>query len=137
MRICSFNQLLLIVFSTILVFTSCINQNEEEKLKAYSVLSYEDYAEEIEKNEVVLIDVRSSGEYKNGHIPGAIQANIESKEFEDKIAALNINKNEPVYIYCLSGNRSKKAASKMQEMGFENIIDLDGGIRAWRGDIQQ
>lgn len=130
-------KLMLLITGFLLLFSACGMGENTEKIDGYSVLTYEEYANAIEEKEVKIIDVRSSGEYKNGHIPGALQANIESKEFEDKINALNLDKDAPVYIYCLSGNRSKKAAKEMEAMGFKNIVDLRGGIRAWKGDIVQ
>ena len=42
-----------------------------------------------------------------------------------------LNKDEPVYIFCRSGNRSQKARQIMLEHGFTQVYDLDGGYNAW------
>lgn len=95
------------------------------------ILNQEDYKNAITKNKVQLIDVRTAREYNAGHISKAInidffQAGAFKKFFE------NFDKEKPVYIYCQSGNRSRKAAARLVEMGFEKIIDLKGGYMAWR-----
>ncbi len=43
-----------------------------------------------------------------------------------------LNKDEPLYIYCRSGNRSGKAASKLKELGFKEVYDLQGGVLDWK-----
>ncbi len=81
--------------------------------------------------DVQLFDVRTAAEYRTGHLPGALQADYNNKkEFFDRVQYLD--KDKPVYIYCLVGGRSGAAAKWMRENGFSHVIDLAGGINAWK-----
>jgi rhodanese-related sulfurtransferase len=78
-----------------------------------------------------LLDVRTATEYNTGHIKNSLQADWnDKKEFSRRIEF--IDKNKPVYIYCLAGGRSSAAAKEMRAMGYENVIELTGGINAWK-----
>jgi thioredoxin len=80
---------------------------------------------------VQLLDVRTAGEFNNGYLKGALQANYNNtKEFTERVSALD--KSKPVYVYCLSGGRSAAAADWMRSNGFVNVVELSGGINAWR-----
>ena len=80
---------------------------------------------------VQLLDVRTPEEYQQGHLENAMLANWNDKEeFMRRIAAMD--KSEPVYIYCLSGGRSAAAKKALEEEGFAQVVELKGGITAWR-----
>lgn len=80
------------------------------------------------KSSIQLVDVRTPGEYGKGHIKGA--KNIDFRRgFDQGISKLK--KDQPVYVYCLSGGRSAAAASKMKSQGFTSVVDLAGGMIAW------
>ncbi|MGO8609173.1 rhodanese-like domain-containing protein, partial [Rhizobium johnstonii] len=51
-------------------------------------------------------------------------------DFEEKSRALD--KSKPVFVYCMSGPRSTAASTKLQEMGFENVYMMEGGMMKWR-----
>jgi thioredoxin len=51
-------------------------------------------------------------------------------DFAEKAAALD--KDKPVFVYCLSGPRSTAAAAKLEEMGFKNVYEMQGGMMKWR-----
>ena len=76
-----------------------------------------------------LLDVRTDAEFASGHLKGATQIDFYRDDFEEAIAALD--KNQPVFVYCRSGNRSGKAAKQMKTMGFKEVYNLEGGIGAW------
>lgn len=82
------------------------------------------------ENGAILLDVRTPGEYAEGHIAGARLIDWENPTFAEKVAALDRTK--PYVIYCRSGNRSRQAREAMIEMGFTDVRDLSGGIGAWR-----
>ena len=87
----------------------------------------------ITKDSVQILDVRTAGEYSTGHIKGAMLADWNNKEeFKRRVAF--IDKNKPVYVYCLVGGRSAAAAEKMRAEGFEKVFELKGGINAWKAD---
>ena len=81
----------------------------------------------------ILLDVRRIDEFEVGHIPGAINLPNESIGTEE-IAQLP-DKNQTIYVYCRSGNRSKQASRKLAELGYINIIEI-GGIIDYSGAIE-
>lgn len=79
----------------------------------------------------ILLDVRTSGEYAQGHIQGSINVPL------DKIVAVeNVvkDKNTPLYVYCLSGSRSGSAVSYLKRIGYTNVKNI-GGISSYRGKV--
>lgn len=81
--------------------------------------------------EMQLVDVRTPGEYSEGHLKGALNMDINGENFAAAVAKLD--KNIPVMVYCRSGGRSARAARQLEEMGFKEIYDMDGGITEWKG----
>lgn len=79
---------------------------------------------------VRLIDVRTADEFNSGHIEGASNIDFFAADFREQIATLD--KNAKYAIYCRTGNRSSQALEIMQELGFTQVIDLDGGVVAWQ-----
>ncbi|MEO6611462.1 MAG: thioredoxin domain-containing protein [Chitinophagaceae bacterium] len=91
----------------------------------------EEFEKGITGKSVQVLDVRTSGEYYSGHIKNALQADWTKREqFNDRIQY--VDKDKPVYIYCLVGGRSSAAAEWMRQNGFKNVIELEGGINAWK-----
>jgi len=80
-----------------------------------------------ERSDVLLIDVREQSEYDAGHIPGITL--IPMGEIPNRLA--DIPKDKTVIVSCQSGRRSAQVASFLQEQGFTNVHDLDGGFSAW------
>ncbi|MGB3541950.1 rhodanese-like domain-containing protein [Rubrivirga sp.] len=74
-----------------------------------------------------VIDVRTASEYDGGHIEGAIHANVLGDGFRDAVA--DLDRDEPVYLYCQSGHRSGRAAAVLEGMGFARVVNV-GGIGA-------
>lgn len=96
-------------------------KSENKKIKRdIKEISFED----IKKNEYILIDVRSRGEYLEGHLNGAI--NIPLSDIKKEIS--NINMNKKVLLYCQSGIRSKKALRILENLGYHEIYSLKGGL---------
>jgi rhodanese-related sulfurtransferase len=75
----------------------------------------------------LLLDVRTAEEFAQGHIPGAV--NISVQELGDRLS--EVPRDEPVVVYCRSGNRSATAAQLLRDAGYTAVFDL-GGIRAWQ-----
>lgn len=76
-----------------------------------------------------ILDVRSPEEFANEHIDKAINVNWNGVDFEGKVSSYE--KSKPVFVYCMSGGRSAKASEKLNEMGFTQVFNLDGGILKW------
>jgi thioredoxin len=77
-----------------------------------------------------LIDVRTPGEFSQGHLKNAINYDISESGFESQIASLD--KLKPVLVYCLTGSRSTYAVRYMQSIGFKEVYELNGGMMKWR-----
>jgi rhodanese-related sulfurtransferase len=91
----------------------------------------DEFEKGIAANNVQVLDVRTSGEYYSGHIKNALQADWTNRaQFNDRIQY--VDKDKPVYIYCLVGGRSAAAADWMRQNGFKEVVELDGGINAWK-----
>ncbi|MGO4290075.1 rhodanese-like domain-containing protein [Chitinophaga sp. RAB17] len=89
------------------------------------------FDKDIQQSGIQVFDVRTAGEFNTGHLPNALQADYTKKaEFKDRVQYLD--KKKPVYIYCLSGGRSSAAAKWMRENGFDQVVELEGGINAWK-----
>ena len=80
----------------------------------------------LSSNEVIVIDVRSFEEVKTGIIQDAIH--IEWTKIDKEITKIDITKDQPIYLYCRSGNRSGKAAVILESIGYTNVINA-GGIK--------
>ncbi len=79
---------------------------------------------------ILLLDVRTPGEFHSGHIKGALNIDINGPGFKEKIQELDAGKT--ILVYCHSGARSAKASKVMSENGFSTIFDLSGGIISWK-----
>ena len=75
-------------------------------------------------DEPLIVDVRSLEEVKTGIIQDAIH--IEWKQIDEEINNIDITKDQPIYLYCRSGNRSGKAAVMLEKIGFTNVINAGG-----------
>lgn len=103
------------------------NKTQSEHIK---ILTPSEFKAEIQGNSSQLIDVRTSLEFKSGHIKNAKNIDFFSRSFNDEINKLN--KQKPIFVYCRSGARSHKAAKKLAELGFIEIYDLKGGFLNWK-----
>ena len=95
----------------------------------FTTQSAADFATTISNSSVVVIDVRTPGEFASGHIANAMNLDVEGGMFEQQIASLD--KAKTYAVYCHSGRRSANAAKIMAKAGFTSIFNLDGGVTAW------
>ena len=90
-------------------------------------ITKEEMQELLNNNEnVVLLDVRSPQEFKEGHLEGAI--NIPTYELKYKAHIFLVNKDSIIIAYCAFGIRSKKAVKILRKLGYKNIYHLQSGI---------
>jgi len=90
----------------------------------------EAFAATIQNSGVVVLDVRTSGEFESGHIANSVNIDVEAGSFENEIA--NLDKNAQYAVYCHSGRRSGIAAELMEKNGFKEIHNLKDGIISWQ-----
>lgn len=108
------------------LFASC---NGQTKAK-YESIAAVSFAEIIKSTpQAAIIDVRSPEEFAGQHIDNAVNIDWNGDNFEKTIG--KYEKSQPIFVYCMSGGRSKKAAEKLAELGFSNIYELQGGIMKW------
>jgi rhodanese-related sulfurtransferase len=76
-----------------------------------------------------VLDVRTEKEFKADHIPGAINIDVNSPDFAQKIEQLD--KSKTYLVHCAAGVRSARACQKMEGLGFTNLYDLAPGFKGW------
>lgn len=78
----------------------------------------------------IVLDVRSKSEFEAGHIPGALNADVNSPDFTEKVSFLD--KSAVYLVHCAAGIRSALACKKMNQMGFKYLVDLEPGFNGWQ-----
>lgn len=114
---------------TILLLLLCFSCLSQEEKGMYSI-DIQLLQTDVIGKDVQLIDVRSIEEYNRGHIDDAINIDIaDIEKFSKEIQKLD--KTKPIYIYCHSGVRSRRAGKLIQKLGFTSIYDFTGGWSIW------
>jgi thioredoxin 1 len=99
--------------------------------KSYSLLDADAFGDTLKHTpEAIVLDVRTAGEFAEGHIANAVNIDWNGTEFATEAAKLD--KNRPCFVYCLGGGRSAAAVEQLQKMGFGHICELKGGMLKWR-----
>lgn len=100
----------------------------------YDSVDPQEFAEALRNPDVQIIDTRTPQEYSEGHIPGAVNIDLDREDFFEQMDCLDRDK--PIAVYCRGGRRSKIAAERFVEKGFK-VTELDGGIITWEGEIEK
>lgn len=120
----------ILFFFAALFISSCTNGQSNKGFKSVTV---KEFSEKLAENpDAVLIDVRTPGEYADGHLQNAVNIDWKGNDFDTQVS--NLDKSKPVYLYCLSGGRSTAAANFLKEEGFSEVIEMDGGMMKWRSE---
>lgn len=117
------------ITNILLIVSICILGCQEKKAQKESDLSVSEFESQMVGENSFLLDVRTPEEVATGKIKGASVLNIMGPEFEKEY--MYLPKNKTLYVYCRSGNRSRKALQFLKEHGFDSVYHLDGGIKAW------
>lgn len=117
------------LFSLLLAAASLVGCQSDTEFKSVDA---QQFAEVIANKDVQLVDARTPEEYSEGHIPGAVNIDVKSADFDTQIATLNPDR--PVAVYCRSGRRSKLAAERMTNVGLQ-VTELSEGILSWKGEV--
>ncbi len=125
-------------FAFMLLLVSCKNENADSNnthTNSYEQISQNE-AQSIIETEVgyTILDVRTKEEYEEGHIKNAICIPIET--ISESIFETLPDKDQLILVYCRSGNRSKKAAQKLADLGYTNIKEF-GGINTWEDELEK
>jgi rhodanese-related sulfurtransferase len=116
-------KLIAVIFASTLALTSCGGE------AAAVDLNPAEFQAKAQEAGVILLDVRTAGEFAAGHLEGALNIDVEGMTFEGEIKALDPSKTYA--IYCQSGRRSRIAVETMSKAGFTNLFNLDQGIGSW------
>ena len=123
-------KLMIILIGCLLSFCGC-----QKESNTYTQMSMSDALKEMEKSDgYILLDVRRNDEYAAGHIKGAI--NISNEAILRGEVELLSDKNQKIYVYCRSGNRSLQSVKKLAELGYTNIVEI-GGILNYSGELEK
>ena len=115
----------------IFVLMACSESNPNLVVAQLNPIDFQKQLVQDDSN-VLLLDVRTPEEFEGGHIQNAINLDYNHSNFESQISKLD--KSKKVFVYCLSGGRSSSAVSILEKKGFTNIVELEGGMMAWRKD---
>lgn len=118
----------------ILLFVGIIGYQFMNSSSGISNISTDELAiklDSVDEN-IVFIDVREPNEYEAGHVPGIknLPLSVLSEDTAD------FSKSAEVIIICRSGNRSMQAAEKLQGYGFSKLVNVQGGMNDWNGEIE-
>jgi len=80
----------------------------------------------------ILLDVRTPGEFSQGHLPQSTLLPVQV--LESKAAQALPDKSAPIFVYCRTGQRSAVATQMLQSMGYTNVVNMLGGIVKWAGE---
>jgi rhodanese-related sulfurtransferase len=92
-------------------------------------LNVSEFSSKVTEAGIITLDVRTPGEFNEGHIEGAQLIDFQSGNFENEIATLD--KSKTYAVYCRSGSRSGQAVKIMSDAGFTNLYNLNGGVIDW------
>jgi len=115
---------ILLIFFLLMSLTVSLGQNSSV-IQVNSKI----FNELISENDGILLDVRTTMEFKNGHIPNSGNLNFYAFDFRKNLTLLP--KGQPIYLYCNTGYRSEKAAEILIRNGYTDIYNLQHGIMEW------
>jgi len=111
-----------IVLGSLLLLTGCSSA-------ATTDLSAQEFQSKTQESGVITLDVRTPGEFFNGHISGAMNIDVEGMNFDSEIEKLD--KSATYAVYCRSGRRSAIAVETMKDAGFTNLFNMNAGTEEW------
>jgi rhodanese-related sulfurtransferase len=102
-----------------------INSSNTSQLTEIEAISLK---QKLDLQEIILVDVRESGEYASEHIVGSVS--IPLSTFDENL--IENTGDKPLVICCQSGMRSSRASQKLLENGYEHVMQLKGGLSSWK-----
>ena len=111
------------IMASVLLLAGCSNSSTATDL------SVSEFSSKVTEAGIITLDVRTPGEFNEGHIEGAQLIDFQSGNFENEIATLD--KSKTYAVYCRSGSRSGQAVKVMSDAGFTNLYNLNGGVIDW------
>lgn len=100
-----------------------------EQQEKYENIDSDELVEKMESKPGIMLDVRTPDETRDGIIEGATMMDFYEDNFKNRI--MELDRDQPVYVYCASGNRSGQTAKMLKDAGFDEVYNLEGGITKW------
>lgn len=114
-----------------LIFAGC-----QANVDKATDLNVGDFADLLERTaDIQLVDVRTAGEYAQGHLRNALLIDVTASDFSDRVQAV-LDPEIPVAVYCRSGKRGARAAGRLRRLGFTKVYNLQGGFVDWQAEGQ-
>ena len=108
--------------------TACTQSNTSA---GQELITWQEYTKmSQEQTDFQLVDVRTPEEFGAGSIEGAVNIDFYADDFEAQLEQLD--KTRPLVVFCKSGGRSNKTATRCKEIGFEKVYDIEGGYNQWK-----
>ena len=120
-------RIIAVILSMLLIMTACGGKSMSQN--GYKQITQQQAKEMMDKQSVIILDVREQHEYDSGHIKGAVLLPVGSIT-EQTAAAVIPAKDSVVLVYCRSGNRSKTASQALADLGYTEVYEF-GGINSW------
>ena len=102
---------------------------EKKEARAFKNVEVAEFEKLRADKKNVVLDVRTPKEFAAGHIPGAVNIDVNAADFPEKVARLE--KGKTYLVHCGAGVRSAKACDKMSQLAFPKLYNLEGGFKAW------
>ncbi|MBM7559982.1 rhodanese-like domain-containing protein [Marinitoga litoralis] len=120
----------IVVSIIVIVFAILVINFFNSPKQSFQNIDPKEAYELIQTKDIIIIDVRTPGEYNSGHIENSINIDYYNSSFKNELSKLD--KNKTYIIYCRSGNRSGKSLEIMRDLGFNNVYNITGGILKWK-----
>jgi rhodanese-related sulfurtransferase len=124
-------QIMTISFSVLLLMSvACAQETKADAKPAVKQIDTEQFDKMRVQKDTVVLDVRTPREFKQGHVPGAVNMDINNPQFRQSLEKLD--KSKTYLVHCARGVRSARAAKLMSSIGFTSLFDYHGGFDEWK-----
>ncbi len=114
----------------VLLWTLSLNLHAADTAPSVRKIQASEFDQLRAKTNHVVLDVRTPEEFKAGHVPHAVNLNLQSPDFAKNIASLD--KGKTYLVHCARGRRSAAAVEQLGKAGITNVLDFTGGFEAWQ-----
>ncbi len=115
-----------------ILFVMLVSSYVSSSLSKIKALSTHEMTMLVNREDAIVVDIRSEADFSKGHITDAVSLPME-KLNKEQYGSLEKKKTSPIVIVCNAGISAKTAANTMLKAGFENVSILQGGMQTWVG----
>lgn len=119
----------LLLLSAMTLMSVCAEEKTNAVATVVKNVDAKEAAKLVAAGNITVLDVRTAEEFAEGHIAGATNINFMAKDFATQ--ASQLDRSKTYLLHCASGGRSKRCLPQLKQLGFKEIIHLDGGMSAW------